>query len=248
MAVTCGDILNLELDKRLKLMAGEKGLNNVIRWPFIKNMDTIGEWIHGGELIFVMGVKEDTSEKGLITTMKEALKNNVSGVVILCGEKYIRTIPKGVIAFANENNMPLFKMPFVLKLIDITQEICQYILADQELYQRKVSIETEGLIDLLLQNKRKTEILDYCYSKLQPLIEADRVLNTEYVMTLQQYLENNNELVETSRKMFIHRNTLVNRIRKIEALLGYSVNEREARVDLNNVYSVLNLYGKLDWK
>ena len=110
MAVTCRDIMELEGCSKLKLVAGAGGIDREIRWPYIKNMDTISEWIHGGELVFVLGSWDDISEKGLLDLMKEAAVNQVAGVVILCGERYSRAIPQSTKRFANDNDIPMFNV------------------------------------------------------------------------------------------------------------------------------------------
>lgn len=248
MAVTCRNIMELEGCSKLKLVAGAGGIDKEIRWPYIKNMDTISEWIHGGELVFVLGSWDDISEKGLLDLMKEAAANQVAGVVILCGERYIRSIPKSTKQFANDNDIPLFKMPFMLKLIDITKEISEFILEDREI-NHHYNIEKKGsLLELFLKGAPKEELLDYCFMQLQPLIEADRVLKSSYVFTLQQYLENNCELLATSKKMYIHRNTLLNRMKKIDELLGVDINSAEVKNNYQNIFQTLEFYGKIDWK
>lgn len=245
MAVTCRDIMNLEICSKLKLCGGAKGIDKIVTWPYIKNMDTISEWIHGGELIFVIGAKEDVSERGLLNLMDEAVKNDIAGVVLLCGEDYMRSIPKSVIKHANEHTIPLFKMPFRIKLIDITREISDYIVCDRERNKEHVKFAEQSILDLLLSYSGREELLAYCWMKLQPLMEADKVLKSEYVLTLEKYLENNNNLIKTAEAMFIHRNTLVNRIRKIESLLGTDINGNELRNEFYNIYKVLQYYGQL---
>jgi Purine catabolism regulatory protein-like family/PucR C-terminal helix-turn-helix domain len=244
MSVTCKDIMNLEICTRLKLCGGAEGLNKIVTWPYIKNMDTISEWIHGGELIFVIGAKEDVSERGLLNLMEEALANNISGVVMLCGEDYMKSIPKSVVQFANQFAIPLFKMPFMLKLIDITREISDYIVCDREKNKEHVQFKEQSILDLLLKESNREELLAYCWMKLQPLTEADKVLKSEYVVTLQRYLENNNSLIKTAEAMFIHRNTLVNRMKKIDSLLGVDLNQNEPRNEYYNIYKVLQYFGE----
>lgn len=242
MAVTCKEIMELEICGRLKLLGGADGLNKVVTWPYIKNMDTISEWINGGELIFFIGANEDVSEKGLLKLMDEADKNNISGVVMLIGEDYMKTIPKSVIKFADEHAIPLFKMPFLLKLIDITQEISRYLVRDKEKNRDFVDPKENTLLTLILSGKGREEQLAYCWKKLQPLTEADKVLKSEFVVTLHHFLNCNNDLLKASAHMFIHRNTLINRIRKIEGLLGVSVNEGSVRNEFYNIYKVLEYY------
>lgn len=242
MAVTCREILGLDICKRLKLLGGAGGLDNEISWPYIKNVDTITEWIHGGELIFVVGSREDISEKGLLGLMKEAVDVHVSGVVFLIGEEYIRAVPKSVVRVGDENNIPVFRMPFALKLIDVTQEISRLILEDSKITRAKESEDGESALVLLLEGKTKEELLDYCNKRLAPLLEADRIFKTEYVHTLKSYIKYNNDLLHTSQQIYIHRNTMINRMKKITALLGENVNEPKVRNDFQNIFQILDYY------
>lgn len=242
MAVTCKDIMELESCKRLRIVGGSAGLSNVITWPFIKTTDTISEWIYGGEIIFVLGTREDTLEQSLLDLMKECRNNKISAVVMLSGGDYIRTIPRSVIRFANENAIPLFKMPFMLKLIDITREISRYIMQDRLQGESHRIDEQDNVLDLLLQGCEKDKLLSYCFKKIQPLIEADKITGSEYVKTLGCYLECGNDLLHTSQQMYIHRNTMINRMKKICTLLDVEINHPEVRNEYFNVFKILKHY------
>ncbi len=239
MAVTCRNIMELETCQRMKLLGGAGGLSNVVTWPYIKSMETITEWIHGGELVFVIGAREDISEHGLMKLMEEAVKNKIAGVVMLIGEDYIRSVPRSIIRYANENNIPLFRLPFLLKLIDITQEISRYILEDRIKNKEHGRFTEQSVLEMLLDNRPKEEVLAYCFQKIQPLEEADRVTGSEYVKTLKCYLECGNDLLHAAEKMYIHRNTMINRMKKINTLLNTNVNEVEVRNEYSNVFKIL---------
>lgn len=243
--VTCRDIMELDICSKLKLLGGADGLDCNVSWPFIKNMDTISEWIHGGELIFVIGAKEDISERGLLALMVEAVRNDIAGVVMLQGEDYIKSIPKSVIAFSNEHSLPLFKMPFMLKLIDITQEISKVIVKDREINREHSEFAEHSVFELTLSGKSKEDILSYCWMKLQPLTEADKVLKSEYVNTFRCYLECNNDVLHTSKYMYIHRNTMINRLKKITLLLNTNINAADVKNEFYNIYKALQYYGEL---
>ena len=245
MAVTCREIMELDICSKLKLLGGAEGLDRFVSWPYIKNMDTITEWIHGEELIFVIGAKEDISEKGLLSLMEEALENNISGVVMLHRDDLIRSIPKSVIRYANKHSIPLFKMPFVLKLIDITQEISKFIVKDREKNAITVSFKEPSILDLLILGKKREEVLAYCWFRLKPLTEADAVLKSEYVKTLKSYIECNNDLLHTSKCMYLHRNTLINRMKKIDTFLDLNINSSENRNEFYNIFKVLECFDEL---
>ena len=52
-------------------------------------------------------------------------------------------------------------------------------------------------------------------------------LDRETLMTIQCFFENNLNVSETSRKLFVHRNTLVYRLEKIRKLTGLDLREFE---------------------
>jgi len=50
-------------------------------------------------------------------------------------------------------------------------------------------------------------------------------LDHETLFTIQKFFENNLNVSETSRKLFVHRNTLVYRLEKIKKLTGLDLRE-----------------------
>ncbi|MCX8131294.1 MAG: helix-turn-helix domain-containing protein [Clostridia bacterium] len=48
-------------------------------------------------------------------------------------------------------------------------------------------------------------------------------LDSEYILTIQKFFENNLNVSETSRQMFVHRNTLVYRLDKIQKVTGLDI-------------------------
>lgn len=55
--------------------------------------------------------------------------------------------------------------------------------------------------------------------------ESINVLDHETIVTIQKFFENNLNVSETSRKLFVHRNTLVYRLDKIKKLTGLDLRE-----------------------
>jgi carbohydrate diacid regulator len=50
-------------------------------------------------------------------------------------------------------------------------------------------------------------------------------LDTETLYTINKFFENNLNVSETSRKLFVHRNTLVYRLEKIKRITGLDLRE-----------------------
>lgn len=64
--------------------------------------------------------------------LKDAILNQVSGVVILKSEQNTSYINDKIIDFANKENLTLFEMDYNVKLLDVTRDISVYIMQKQE--------------------------------------------------------------------------------------------------------------------
>ena len=71
-----------------------------------------------------------------------------------------------------------------------------------------------------------------CHSKLQALIDYDAERNLEYVKTLRSYVENNCSQAETCREMFLHRSTLLQRLKRIEEITKFNLEDKNTRLYL----------------
>lgn len=86
--------------------------------------------------------------------------------------------------------------------------------------------------DLLYNYTGKIPLKHYCHPALRVLREYDKANNTELYVTLRTYLEHKNNLRATAEALFIHRNTLVYRINRINELL---------KLDLGNINVIYSL-------
>ncbi|WP_243145486.1 PucR family transcriptional regulator ligand-binding domain-containing protein, partial [Clostridium neonatale] len=111
---------------KLKLIAGESGIDNVVSWfHFMEDESTIN-FIRGNELIVTTGLGSKNND-WLDNLIKGLIKNHVCGLIINIGQ-YIKTIPDHTISYCNENNFPLFIMPWEIHLVDIMQDYCDKII------------------------------------------------------------------------------------------------------------------------
>lgn len=126
--VSCNDLLKLNIFKSIQLVAGKRGLYKTISWPYICQSIDFEQWVNGRELMFLTGMGMVLDEPTLIHLINKCQARDIAGVVILTGSEYIETIPQKVIDVANEVNLPLFEMPWKLKLIDVSKEIANYLM------------------------------------------------------------------------------------------------------------------------
>lgn len=402
MAVTCRKLMELDIFKSLKLVAGESGLDAMVSWPYIKQMDTLTGWIYGGELVFVMGHGDECTTENLEKTVKECNSYHAGGLVVLCGEEgMIEKIPEKIISLSDTYNLPLFEMPFNLRLIDITKEISNAIVLsdlrgkhdenfmsnlffDKFITEEQLITEGEmcgvnlkgnilvavlgiketfvsqdkserieyrniigslnhrissefdgnveavmtymtpihgiilleihdaadktivsgmlgnvikryskdikreicggisdvhkglsgirmaysegkhalqyamisknsddmlcnygdmGLMRYMLCSEDKEHVLGYCRHITAPIRDMDLEGRNDYMRTVHEYIMNNGNLVKTANALYIHRNTLINRLSRVSAALGKDINNVELKNELYNVFVVLKYYG-----
>ncbi len=78
---------------------------------------------------------------------------------------------------------------------------------------------------------------------LQLLLEKDRSRGSDYVLTLRIYLSENCNATRTAERLFIHRHTLLNRLRSIRALCGVNLQDYYCRLSLSCALMLHDYYG-----
>ena len=73
---------------------------------------------------------------------------------------------------------------------------------------------------------------------LGPIREYDKKNNSEFLETLRIFLEENEDIVATCKRLFIHRNTLAYRLKRIEEITNRSMAEAEARLDFRIAFKI----------
>jgi purine catabolism regulator len=102
-----------------------------------------------------------------------------------------------------------------------------------ELFQNKFInfYETKQLIELIRLIPEK-DLKKFYENTLRSLSYPKNKDEKDLVNTLLVYLDNNCELAITSRKLFVHRNTVKYRIAKCEDMLNYSVHDAKNSLHL----------------
>ena len=80
--------------------------------------------------------------------------------------------------------------------------------------------------------RKQGDLEETVFEYLDPVIEYDKKYNGELLTTLKTYLECNGSKQETSKRLFIVRQTLYHRIEKLEAILGSDFMAAKNRLEL----------------
>jgi sugar diacid utilization regulator len=101
-------------------------------------------------------------------------------------------------------------------------------------HKKVLSVSTMGIFKYMFHGDNQREILDYCNNKLDKLEKYDNANGSFLEETLLTYYMNGFNTVKTAEALFIHRNTLLNRLEKIEELLEIELTDYMEYLDLIN--------------
>lgn len=126
MAIILEEIYEVALHRyNMKLVAGGRGLRNLVDWVHtVEEMDYVS-FLKGRELIVTTGIREK-DEETLVRFVKSLHETGASGLVINVG-KYITRVPRGVIAYSEEAGFPVFTLPWEVHLVDFNRDLCNLI-------------------------------------------------------------------------------------------------------------------------
>ncbi len=82
---------------------------------------------------------------------------------------------------------------------------------------------------------------DYCPDGLYRLMEADQETGRDDLETLYVYIENGLNGNAAAKELHIHRNTLINRLERIEGILGLPLDDRDVVLFLRLCFRVLEM-------
>lgn len=144
MNVTCRNILSLPYANQLKPIAGKEGMDNVISWVYCMEDPHYVDWLKGGELVLITGLVTKERENMLLDLINALYEKNVAGVIINLSF-YIKSIPQAVIDRGDFLGLPIFEMPEMMRIVDVSQSIC-FAIFKEETAQYDVSITLFGIL------------------------------------------------------------------------------------------------------
>ncbi|TCT15496.1 DNA-binding PucR family transcriptional regulator [Natranaerovirga pectinivora] len=114
----------------MKLICGEKNMNNVVTWVHMLEDPETASFLHGQELIFSTGIGQDNTD-WFVDFVKGLVDHKASGLVLNLGP-YIKAVPQDLIDYCNEVQFPLFTVPWKTRIVDITNDFCRKIVKAEE--------------------------------------------------------------------------------------------------------------------
>lgn len=122
---------------KMKLLAGENGLNNSVGWVHILEELNVSHFLEGEELVFTCGLKSD-SEEWFFQFVQNLVQAGASALVVNIGD-YIREISPEILLYCDEHDFPLFTIPWETRMVEMTKDFCQRIMHNEEKEQHEAT-------------------------------------------------------------------------------------------------------------
>lgn len=131
MAVSIEKIYYIAMRKYgMKLEAGKKGIWNLVSWVHVMENVEYAPFLKGEELIVLTGM-DISDEDEFERYVQIVSEKGVSGIVVYLG-RTIYEIPENVKAFADRAGLPVFTLPWEVKLVEFSREFGELILRSEQ--------------------------------------------------------------------------------------------------------------------
>src|SRR5688500_3183385 len=88
------------------------------------------------------------------------------------------------------------------------------------------------LRELIRSYQERGIATDFCEHMLGRLLRYDRLRNADLLHTLRAYFRCNGNVLETADRLFLHRNSVLYRLQRIEELLQVDMKDYQVRLAL----------------
>ncbi|WP_347343382.1 PucR family transcriptional regulator [Fictibacillus enclensis] len=166
LKITVSDVLNREMFEKAIVIAGENGLNRLIKWVHVMEVTQIGNLLNGNELILSTGMAWKNDEAAFLSLVQELIEHNVSGLCIELGT-HLKEVPAKVMDLADKHGFPIIVFQEEVRFIDITQDLHTYLI--QQHFQMISELEafSQELNRLLLGSDPQALILNHLHETVK---------------------------------------------------------------------------------
>ena len=179
-----------------------------------------------------------------------AFERGVHGCIAFPHAGSIVTVVNGSTEWVNSGDV-IFDLLRIAESVDVVMGLGTFFkdLSQTRAYYRQASIALdyglerggdEGLylfdrfaVDYMVEHCSGEFSNEMLYRRgLDRLVEHDKTAQSEYVRTLRTYLDNNMRVSETARALFIHRTSLMARLKHIEKIISADLDNPDDRLQL----------------
>ncbi|MDR2988769.1 MAG: PucR family transcriptional regulator ligand-binding domain-containing protein, partial [Nocardiopsaceae bacterium] len=123
MLLTVAEVLALEPVKRgaPRVLTGADRLDAPVRWVHVIELAEAGHLLRGNELVLSTGIALPPDPDGLARYVAGLAAAGVSALAVELGSRYVRALPRALIAAASAADLPLIAFERETQFIAITE-------------------------------------------------------------------------------------------------------------------------------
>ncbi len=151
MEITVGNILDINILKGAKLIAGKKGLSRSVSSVTVGEVPDIADWLRGGEVVLstLYAVSEDPIAQ--LQFVEKIIKKGAAALLIK-PERFVQSLEKKIVKAAESADFALIEVPTEVRWTDVVREIYDTII------RTEVEMRMKGdLIDDILAGDFKPD-------------------------------------------------------------------------------------------
>ena len=130
MDVTIVQLIDLPELKNGKLVSGSKGVSKIVKWVHSLETPDLIRYVEDNELIMLTGIGIVNDNSSFIELVNGLIEKKAAGLIVNVG-KYLEKVPEDIRKLADENDFPIFEIPWEVSLAEITKVICGDIVKRQ---------------------------------------------------------------------------------------------------------------------
>ena len=171
---------------------------------------------------FLLEMKKEQQTKAISRILE---KNHIRNAVICSKEMCFALMGISI----NDTLLDIIVNDMIQKTVEINNCACSAIISNPLSDYLKLADTYQKLKEgfHMLHISKDTEVHQFIRCKLGPLVEYDRAHDTQLLETLEALIQNHNSRKLAAESLFLHRNTMVHRINKIEEVLHCSLDDTE---------------------
>jgi len=201
VGITVEELLRLDIMKRANILAGEKGLQNLITKVNVMEVPDIINWVEEGEFLLTTAYSMKDNLDGFKDLIIHLKQKGLAGLGIKT-KRYINEIPKNVLNVADELGFPLIEISYELSYSTIISNVLTEIVNNQTKTLYRIDNMHNKLLNIMLSNGELKEIAKALYDSLEgnSLAIIDYVFETNIIMckdSKKTYIE---KIIEEERK------------------------------------------------
>lgn len=213
MVLTVGNVMKLGKVNECTVVAGNKGMNRVVKHITIIEVPEVAKWLKGNELLLTTLFSIRNDEQAQVSLIQKLNASGVSGLAIKLSQ--MDKIPESIIKSANELDFPIIKIPLHIKYLDILTPVMNRLVNDKVVLQEDVHQATSLLEEALHDNKG----LDVFAENLKAIVKSPITIESEILNIDINYGEN----VVPLKKEEIFELSLIKRPLKFEREVNDSI-------------------------